>query len=75
MLAAQNDTIDLDTNDGRRCRELMSLCAAGPVAVWLVADGARWSFTAALSELRSLSGPQSEPHLVPLRSLSRRSAR
>jgi hypothetical protein len=35
-----------DTNAGRKGRELRRLCGLGPVAVWLVANGARWTMTA-----------------------------
>ncbi len=37
---------DLNNNAGRKWRELTKLCLDGPVAVWLVADGARWTLTA-----------------------------
>ncbi len=34
------------TNSGRKYRELVRLAESGPVALWLVAAGARWSFLA-----------------------------
>lgn len=39
-------TADLNNNAGRKWRELARLCLGGPVTVWLVADGARWTLTA-----------------------------
>jgi hypothetical protein len=38
---------DRPTNAGRKLRQLRELCAQRPVVVWLVADGARWTLTAA----------------------------
>lgn len=56
------------TNAGRKYRELQRLCEAGPVTLWLVAAGARWSFTATLVEGRLElvpAGPPTYP-AVPL---------
>jgi hypothetical protein len=44
--------VPADNNAGRKYRELASLCVAGPVAVWLVADGARWAFVATVLDGR-----------------------
>ena len=45
---AANPDSDLSNNAGRKWRELRSYCSAGPVAVALVADSARWSLAAHL---------------------------
>jgi hypothetical protein len=37
---------DMNSNAGRKWRELDRLCAAGPMTVWLVSDGARWTLLA-----------------------------
>ena len=37
---------DINSNAGRKWRELNRLCAAGPMTVWLVSDGARWTLLA-----------------------------
>lgn len=41
---------DLNHNAGRKWRELARFCGSGLVDVWLVADSARWSFTARLQD-------------------------
>ena len=46
LRAAHDSQLDLNTNAGRKYRELWNLCASGPITVWLVADGARWTLTA-----------------------------
>jgi hypothetical protein len=62
---AEDPTLDLASNAGRKWRELTRLCSGGPVAVWLVADGARWDLTAHISprggvELTPGTGPSRE---------------
>ena len=44
-LASASEGAPMD-NAGRKYRELTRLCEAGPVTVWLVAAGARWSMLA-----------------------------
>ena len=46
---AEDPTLDLASNAGRKWRELTRLCSHGPMAVWLVADGARWNLAAHMS--------------------------
>lgn len=50
LLATRDAKVDLNTNAGRKYRELVRRCAHGPVHVWLVADGARWSLSAVRGE-------------------------
>lgn len=52
------------TNSGRKLRELVRLSDRGPVLIWLVADGARWSLWAHQTTERSLT-------LTPVRSAHR----
>jgi len=49
------------TNSGRKYRELLRLCEGGPVALWLVAAGARWSFVATADDGRITLVPSSTP--------------
>lgn len=50
---------DLNSNAGRKWRELSNLTEAGPVLVWLVANGARWSLWATKTdgEIELVPGP------------------
>lgn len=43
---ARDADADINSNAGRKWRELSRLCAAGPMTVWLVSDGARWTLLA-----------------------------
>jgi len=49
------------TNSGRKYRELLRLCESGPVALWLVAAGARWSFVATAHDGRLILVPSLTP--------------
>jgi predicted RNA-binding Zn-ribbon protein involved in translation (DUF1610 family) len=49
------------TNSGRKYRELLRLCESGPIALWLVAAGARWSFVATANDGRISLVPASTP--------------
>lgn len=44
--AIADPQLDLRNNSGRKLLELKRLCSSGPVVVWLVAEGARWSLRA-----------------------------
>lgn len=44
--AIADPQLDLMNNSGRKLLELKRLCRSGPVVVWLVAEGARWSLRA-----------------------------
>lgn len=52
---------ELADNPGRKYRELGRLCEAGPVTVWLVAAGARWSLRATLGGGRIELEPTGQP--------------
>jgi hypothetical protein len=45
---ARDHSIDLNNKAGRKYRDLLRRCEMGPVLVWLVAAGARWSLVAEL---------------------------
>jgi hypothetical protein len=59
---AADSEADLNSNAGRKWRELTRLCVAGPVVVWLVADGARWTLRAEVGSagivLSTAPGPE-----------------
>lgn len=46
LRAIADPQLDLMNNSGRKLLELKRLCSSGPVVVWLVAEGARWSLRA-----------------------------
>jgi hypothetical protein len=46
LTALSDPSTDMKNNAGRKLRELQRLCDAGPVTVWLVAEGARWTMQA-----------------------------
>ena len=62
---ADDRTIDLDTNAGRKYRDLLKRCRTGPLVVWLVAAGARWTLVAELADgsIRLAPAPHPTPEL------------
>lgn len=58
---AATDAAAPATNSGRKYRELLRLCDRGPVALWLVAAGVRWSFDATTHDGRINLVPTSTP--------------
>lgn len=69
LRAIGDPAVDLDNNSGRKLRELDRLCAAGPILVWLVAEGARWSLWAAKDETGLVLRPGPAPDLPTVQSL------
>jgi hypothetical protein len=61
LRVSQDASVDLNNNSGRKHRELLRLCQDGPVHVWLVADGARWSLMAVLGEAGLVLSPATAP--------------
>ncbi len=61
-------TVDLNSNAGRKWRELALLTRGGPVTVWLVADGARWTLTATTGEQGLSLSPASRSEITATRS-------
>ena len=56
--------IDLRNNSGRKLAELRRLCLDGPVIVWLVAEGARWSLWAEMHDDEVVLSPGPAPDLA-----------
>ena len=67
MLMAEDPSIDLNNNAGRKYRELQRLCQSGRVVVWLVAEGARWTLIAEMVDgaVRLTPGLEPDPAAVP----------
>ena len=61
LLIAEDASIDLNTNAGRKYRELHRLCQLGRTGVWLVAEGARWTLVAELVDGSVSLTPASTP--------------
>lgn len=53
--------IDLRNNSGRKLAEVRRLCLDGPVIVWLVAEGARWSLWAEMQDDKVVLSPGPAP--------------
>lgn len=70
LQALSDPTTDLNNNAGRKLRELHALCAAGPISVWLVAEGARWCLRAQQGEAGLELTPGTEPDWSTISGLS-----
>lgn len=58
---ARDHAMDLNNNAGRKYRDLLKRCETGPVVVWLVAAGARWSLIAELMDGSVRFAPAADP--------------
>lgn len=61
MSMADDPGPDLNNNAGRKYRDLQKRLESGPVVVWLVAAGARWTLVAELSDGSVYLTPVSSP--------------
>jgi hypothetical protein len=61
MSMAEDASLDRNNNAGRKYRELLKRCETGPVVVWLVAEGARWTLIAVLNDGSVRLTPASAP--------------
>lgn len=65
LTMVEDPHLDTNNNAGRKYRELQRLCQSGRVVVWLVAEGARWTMSAAMEDgtLRLTSAADPTPLL------------